>query len=628
MTDSWLTEFEARLELLERAARDETSRFSDLHALAMTALQVLATVTELSYWLVRPSNVETLTEDGQSLAADADAVIREAAGREFLIERTDQMASANSSSAGPSGGTFYAASPIAEQLTFVMGTEFSAFRVSESSYVDGSRAIAEIVSSVVSRHLLSQYEERLQAQAGLLSFANQLSRTTSIDEVASVVAQDGAAIVAADRVSVLVQRTGGFHVMSSTGVQQVDNGSSTVRGLVKLVTSIPTTEVASGSNEWWTAERLASTERDVFLDAARSLFAGGTSGFRIVPVHASDIPREDFCAAIVIETFDDKVVPDEQQLQAMLAAAGPAIAKQQLRAPSTIERLFSNRTRLWMAGLAIAAAILILVPVKFEVEVVGRIVAANQRHMFAPENGTIDDVFFEHEGEVEADALLLQISNSELELQQQQIQGEIDTVEKRLAVVRVVRPDQLTGAAKTQVGEKQQLEARRDSLQEQKKLIDQQIALLAITSPFKGTVFRYDPQQELKLRPVQRGQRLLEIVPHGAAWQLELPIPSDVLSYVTTHRDSESEPLAVRYVIRSVPERDWGTTLSEIDHAVQIQDGRLICLATATLAKSSDIKLRPGTSVTARIECGRRCLGFVWFREVIEFWNQFRFAWL
>ncbi|MCP4505104.1 MAG: hypothetical protein GY826_01755, partial [Fuerstiella sp.] len=74
-------------------------------------------------------------------------------------------------------------------------------------------------------------------------------------------------------------------------------------------------------------------------------------------------------------------------------------------------------------------------------------------------------------------------------------------------------------------------------------------------------------------------------------------------------------------------EQDWTTSLTQVDNTVEVHDGRMSCRATAALTILPQAELRPGTTVTARIACGQRSLGFVMFREVIEFWQQVRFAW-
>ena len=121
---------------------------------------------------------------------------------------------------------------------------------------------------------------------------------------------------------------------------------------------------------------------------------------------------------------------------------------------------------------------------------------------------------------------------------------------------------------------------------------------------------------------------MLQIVANNTDWQLELDIPDQLRQYVVDYQRESTNAVRVRYVIKAASNHDWTTNLTSVDNAVQVSGTELVCKATATIAELPAIHQRPGTSVTARIYCGRRSVGFVWFREVIEFWHQFRFAWL
>ena len=233
-------------------------------------------------------------------------------------------------------------------------------------------------------------------------------------------------------------------------------------------------------------------------------------------------------------------------------------------------------------------------------------------------------MLFKNEATVKDGQVLLQMSNPDLDLEQRRIQGEIDTTATKLASVQTRR---LTGDPSLS-GDEKQLEQQLKNLTQQLTLVDQQIATLSITAPFAGTAFRRDAQRDLMSRPVQRGQLLLELVPENSQWQLELKIPDRLRGYVVKYRKSTDESPQIRYLVVSTPEQDWTTALTSVDNAIQVEDGKMVCRATAKLSNLPDIDLRPGTSVSARIHCGRRSLGFVLFREVVEFWYQFKFAWL
>ena len=107
-----------------------------------------------------------------------------------------------------------------------------------------------------------------------------------------------------------------------------------------------------------------------------------------------------------------------------------------------------------------------------------------------------------------------------------------------------------------------------------------------------------------------------------------MSIPDDVEAYVRSAIQTSEAPLQVRYFIRAAPDQYHTTSLKSLEDAVQIIDGQMICVGRADPGDLKTDNIRPGTSITARICCGKRSLGFVWFREIVELWQRFEFAWL
>ena len=174
-------------------------------------------------------------------------------------------------------------------------------------------------------------------------------------------------------------------------------------------------------------------------------------------------------------------------------------------------------------------------------------------------------------------------------------------------------------------------------------LLDEQINSLSLHSPISGVVYQRRLKERLETRPVQRGQQLMEIVNTAGDWQLELQIPEDAAGYVrdaassvqeakvdSAGADSSQSPTGqpVRFWLNSQKSHVFQSTLDSLEMSAHIDEQRLTCLATAPGRDMDTTHLRPGQSVTARIGCGRRALGFVWFREVIEYLQKKRFAWL
>ena len=617
MQDSWLNDFETRLDQLELASTDAAVVFADLHNLAVAALNCLGSVDDISVWLARPTGVEELRPDGRT-PAPSDVMLSEitAAIEEAFVLK--DCASATS----PSQQLLSVSARLAEQVSCVLRVSFEQLSAPQQTFIEGTRAVVDVVGSWVSRHLMSRYEEFLTSQTELVSLIGRLHLSSNFQSAATVLAQDGPAVLGRCRIAVLLRRGERYRVESVTGVRSPNVQAETVRAIEDVVNRSHAAQSAIAASEW---RQLDEIDEGEIASAATVLRHSDVTSIRMAALAPSSDESIDFPMVITVEVFANSERPNEQVLRQLLAAAGPVFARLHERHRTLLTRIIHSGKTRWLAAAAVLLAVLSICPADFEVEATGQIVSTNQRQLFAPENGTIDEVRFQNEDVVQAGQHLLQLSNPDLDLEHRRVQGDIDTTTARLASVHATR---LSGGDPQLSGDEAQLKQQLQNLKEQKALVEKQLASLQITAPFAGTVFRRDSQQELMSRPVQRGQLLLEIVPTDSSWQLEISIPDDRMSYVTNARQQSAELLPIRYVVRSAPERDWTASLTQVDNAVEVHDGQMTCRAVALLTALPQTELRPGTTVTARIGCGRRALGFVMFREVIEFWRQVRFAWL
>ena len=634
MQDSWLNDFETRLDQLESASTGADVVFADIQNHAGAALRCLGVIHDISVWLVRPTGLEELRSDGQGLtpAEDVQAEITEATEKPFIL--TDAA-----SEFSPPRQQLAISARLAEHVFCVMRVSTGQFSVPQQTFIEGVRAVVDVVGSWLSRHLMSSYEHLLTAQMELVNTIGRLHLSSTVKAAASVLAQDGPAALGRCRIAVLSWRGGRYRIDAVTGVRSPNAEAETIHAIEDIVNKSHVSQTLVARSDWQPLNEIDDADvasaiavlrsSDVVAIRVASL-AASASGSTDTPSSIEDASytagcQSDKAATIVaVEVFVDTDRPNEQLLRQLLEAAGPVFGELHKRRQTLLGKIIHRGKIRWMTAAAVLLAVLSLCPADFEVEAPGQVVSTNQRRLFAPENGTIDEVRFRNEDSVQAEQILLKISNPDLELEVRRVQGDIDTTTARLASVHATR---LSGGDPQLSGEEAQLRQQLRNLNEQKLLVEKQLASLEITAPFAGTVFRRDSQQELMLRPVQRGQLLLEIVPADSAWQLEIAIPDDALSYVTSARHSSTEPLPVRYVVRSAPEHNWTTTLTSVDNAVEMHDGLMACRATALLTALPHTKIHPGTTVTARIGCGRRSLGFVMFREVIEFWRQVRFAW-
>lgn len=605
MSDSWLEHFEARLDLLEQATSQKEARFSSILNLAQSAFATIAAAPILVTYLVQPDEIQQLDSEGRAATPE----MPETAIRTLLNARQ----SADTADRG-----FLSVHPLAEDVEFASHFTTDNFTAPLASCQEGAQAITAVMATYVSRHLLSQYGMRLASQAILMELVSQLSNSGDLSEAASIVVNDGANVLGNCRLTLLASQHDKLKAVAVTGVSKATQMSETLDGIERFVrTRISNNEPPN----WLKVSDLATTD-----PSTAELFSqSNVKQLQILtPAEPSGVQTTTRCC-LLVECFSQHGAPEPLLVQQLSNTCFPVIQKLVTAQQPWMSRFVSSRSirRLLIAGFVLA--VLAFWPADFEIEVAGQIQATNWQRIYAPDNGTIETVSFENESQIEEGTCLLKMSNPDVELRLQQVVGDIQTTLAKLASART---DRLIGNDPQASTNEQVLQTQLQNLEADRDLIQKQAESLIIKAPFAGTVFLRDPQNELTIRPVQRGQLLLQIVAKKTDWQLELDVPDQVRQYLVTHQQEASHSVPIRFMIKASPDQDWATTLTSIDNAVQVSGTELVCKATAIVSELPEIHQRPGTTVTARIYCGQRSVGFVWFREVIEFCQQLKFAWL
>jgi hypothetical protein len=237
-------------------------------------------------------------------------------------------------------------------------------------------------------------------------------------------------------------------------------------------------------------------------------------------------------------------------------------------------------------------------------------------------------VFVKSDDMVEAGDPLVRLENHDLEQEWQKTIGQISETTKRLDSLRQARRNSrnLTEAQLSQVSaEYLQLLQREQNLELQKKLIEEKRSKLIVRSPQDGQVLLpWDADQSLKHRPVVTGQRVMTIANPSGPWELELAMPERRMGHVTKAiEDPDLGPeLEVRYVSAGDPRSPKKGTLRKVYGITQVKGEEGPTVKMLVDINPDDLfKPSPGTTVTAKIRCGRSSLGYSWFHEALE-WIQ------
>ena len=152
-------------------------------------------------------------------------------------------------------------------------------------------------------------------------------------------------------------------------------------------------------------------------------------------------------------------------------------------------------------------------------------------------------------------------------------------------------------------------------------LLQQRLAKLTVKSPAGGVIATFQLQQQLQHRPVQRGERLLQVMDDTGPWRLELEVSEYRMGHLLTAlAQSADGTLPVEYVPATAVEKTYAATLTEVaSRSNHSQEAGTIVEAYARLNPDDLPHRRIGAEVTAKIECGQKSLGYVLFGDLVEF---------
>lgn len=627
MSSDWLLQLERQLERLEQQTAADDLSAEGFHAALQDAVAVLVDGAPAELWLVSKS----LTAPNEphdrtsSPVNDSDTIVRRfntdgstssvdnsaAADIRKLVQSGSHLNDSRQLESKTHSTGFRAGIIPGTQCVLTVSTD--QILVPKESAAQAFTSIVTLAAAFLARYLLTHSQDQRKADLVLLQLGRQLAVSRTTAQAASVMAQELAVLLPHGRVTVLMPAGNRLHPAAVSGVREPNPDSETCRAIIQAAQTIP-------DDVWTPLKEVAKSN-----SAVKTLLEQQMELARVLRLRRGK--DDSLLGLVVLEAGrkDSTHRLDDHFFEQLSATATGVLEKGADAERTWVQRLLPSGRIAWLVVAMAVIAFLMLWPTRFEVEVNGHVSAENHLRIFAPDDGVIADVSFRHREQVAQDELLLRLDNPDLLLELKRVEGEIQATAAELSSVLAER---LTADDPTLSAKEQRLQTRLESLEEQQRLIETRSQQLQVIAPFAGRVFRHNPQQDLVARPVQRGQLLLELVPDDANWQLEVFVPDHLERYVREALQQNGISPVVRFLLRSSPEREYASKLIELDFAVQIRDGLAVCQGMADLSEQDLPELRPGATVIARIDCGTRPIGFVWFRELIHYGRTFRFAWL
>ncbi|MEM8945537.1 MAG: efflux RND transporter periplasmic adaptor subunit [Planctomycetota bacterium] len=517
----------------------------------------------------------------------------------------------------------------------------------------GSRELLETIATVATDFHVHEQLRALRDERGLydqsLALIRRTQQSTDLRQTAYAIANEGRTFVGADRLSVIVRLGADWKLIAASGADRVEPRADVTKRLQEL---------AAATSEWGEPVEYCDADapsdsselppkleaivtRHVDESQARTLVATAVRSNDSSDSDPTDVSPVD--AVLVAEQFtSDDLNLSKQHLLELAVLCEPALrqAVQLSRFPIRACLQWADRwqrlrdhwgiTKLTasVAVAILAVSLLILVRVDYEVEAQATLKPEVERDVFATTDGKIVDVTIVHSQRVQAGDVLALLSDPQLSLDTQRVEGEIATTRKRLEAIAVVRTDrqvreEVNNDKMPLSAEAEQLEKQLASLQLQLKILKRRRDGLKLRSPIDGTVLTLDVQNLLQSRPVKRGQLLFTVADTSSGWRLTADVPQDRIGQVVAAQRQHDGALPVRFRVAGETGQTFAGHVESISTAAVVTTDDLdqpsppfevkVDIDSAEL-----LAARPGMAAQAKIYCGQRSLGYVWLHDIWE----------
>lgn len=526
--------------------------------------------------------------------------------------------------------------------------------VTQRGYLRFLMQMCEVATDWLKSRKLKQFSDRHSLWAQADHFSRLVHEGLDARETAYTIANEGRRLIGCDRVAVAFKKGNKCIVEAISGQDTLDNRSNIVGTINKLATRV----VATGEPLWYEGisddlppqveeavtayveESYAKSVTVLPLRKPRPSDAENTSvaaanaeientdpleviGALIIEQIESDLPREVIAPRIDLvyehsaRALSNALEHSNLFLMPVWRAIGKAAWIVRARTlPKTI------------AITSIVAAILVglvVIPWPYTMKAKGATQPQVKRDIFAVEPGVVQEVLVDHGSVVNAGDPIVRLRNPDLELQLSDVSGKKLATQEQLNSVKtaLLEVGSMTEAEKAKLfGERAQLEQQVTSLEEQEKILKRKREQLVITAPISGQVITWDVKKMLAQRPVTTGQVLMTIADPEGPWELELFMPERRSGKVDLAQESIKQDLKVDYILATAPDKTLHGVVRQDDMSIIPHEEEGSVLRVRVDINKDDLyEPRPGATVTAKVHCGTRPIGWCWFHEAVE-WVQ------
>lgn len=511
--------------------------------------------------------------------------------------------------------------------------------------------MCDLASEFLNKKALRSFTDRQQLWGQLEQFTRMAHASLDPRETAYTIANEARRLIGCDRVSVAIRRGRKCAVEAVSGQDMLDKRSNQVTLLGALATAV----VRSGDKVWYTGDTSDMPPQveeavQAYVDESHSKTVA------VIPLQRPKLDESETAGeapitgdepfgALIVEQIESARIREGMLERVDVVgehsstALGNALEYHSLfllplwKTLGKATWVVKGRTlpkTLAIVGAILAAILgLVIVPWDFELEGPGKLQPVVMRDVFADEMGTVMEVKVKHAADVQQNDLLALLRNTDVELQIKKTSGDLATAQQDFASYTRAFHESRDKTEKEQLAAK--IETTKSLVATHKHeldLLNEKKTRMEVRSPITGVVVTsWDQIENLLQRPVKRGDVLLHVADTSQEWELEVLMPEDRMGHIVQAQKDLGPDLKVEYVLATDPDVQRYGTVRETHYAAEVrgEEGNTVKMSVA-IDKQDLVEadlLRPGATVTARVYCGRRSVGYVLFHDLFA-WIQTR----
>ena len=351
-----------------------------------------------------------------------------------------------------------------------------------------AEAFARLLATAERRRRLTAMSTLVASYGRILSVAKSLHESLDRRTIASVFATDGAAVLGVDRLSVLSRCGSETVLLAATGVSSPEPRANATQALRKLAARCLENDAEI---PWMT--RNSDKDSDPAVSAGREAFDciedSGAESIRVQLLKPH--PDAPGVGVAICEQFESEP-PQQVILNWLSEQAAVALRNaervEQHSIPGRLRKLFGAvlNFRTWQLPVILGAicAALVFFRTEFTVTVFGQLQPVESRNVFAPDNGIITDLRISNAQRVSEGDTLMVLSNTELELEREKLEGDLATARARMMSLKAGRSRRDDGvAAVSSAAEQEEVRVLIESLLRQLAIVRRRVADLTVRAP-------------------------------------------------------------------------------------------------------------------------------------------------